>query len=260
MLFQAAGKILVLFVYPFTLSLVLLTAGIVCFWKRPRLARWFCIAALLLLVFFGAPPIAGTLLSSLESQYPDPGIAGSPRAEAIVVLGGLIHMPSSQHRNSALLGPSDRLLVALRLYRGGKAPLVLCSGGNFSFFGGGGGMPESRVAGQLLQEWGIPGVAVIVEDRSVNTRQNATFSYKLLQERGIRRILLVTSATHMPRAAAVFRKAGFEVFAAPADFHTGWGGPAGLLQWLPDAGALSSSQIALKEWIGLCVYRLHGWA
>src|ERR1700690_965161 len=123
-MFQHLSKVLPYLVYPFNLSLVLLAAGIV-FWKRSRLARLLCVAALALLVVFGAPDVADALLHSLERQYPDRGIEAMPAAGAIVVLGGVIQMPSAQHGNSALLDPSDRLLEALRLYRAGKAPLVL---------------------------------------------------------------------------------------------------------------------------------------
>ena len=63
-----------------------------------------------------------------------------------------------------------------------------------------------------------------METGSINTRENALDSYGLLAPRGIRRIILVTSALHMPRAAVAFRKAGFDVIPAPADFVTGWGG------------------------------------
>jgi len=64
----------------------------------------------------------------------------------------------------------------------------------------------------------------------------------------------------MPRAAATFRKVGFEVTPVPADFLTGWGAPDLLFRLLPDPGPLSQSHVALKEWLGLIVYRLRGWA
>lgn len=62
-----------------------------------------------------------------------------------------------------------------------------------------------------------------------------------------------------PRAAGAFRKAGFEVIAAPADFRTGWGDPNGLARWLPSADNLLNCDAALHEWLGIAVYRLRGW-
>jgi uncharacterized SAM-binding protein YcdF (DUF218 family) len=70
----------------------------------------------------------------------------------------------------------------------------------------------------MLQEWGVPKDAILMEGASENTRQNATMSYETLAPRGIHKILLVTSAMHMPRAAAVFRKAGFRGDSSPRRF------------------------------------------
>lgn len=243
---------MILFFYPLGFSVLLLAAGILA-WNRRRVSRWLCVAAVFILMIFSSPTISGALLRSLENQYPDTGIDALSRAQAIVVLGGTIHMPTSRHENSGLIDPSDRLLHALRLYRAEKAPVVVCSGGGFAE------TSEAHVMGQLLQEWGVPAEAILLEERSLTTRENALFSYSILKARGIRHILLVTSAVHMPRAAAVFRKAGFEVTPAPADFRTGWGGGAGFWGWLPDAGYLMRSDLAVKEWVGLLVYRLRGW-
>ena len=110
----------------------------------------------------------------------------------------------------------------------------------------------------MLQEWDVPKDAILIEGGSENTRQNATMSYEKLAPRGIRKILLVTSAMHMPRASAVFRKAGFEVIPAPADFRTGW--QRDVLGLLPNGESLGHSQQAVHEWLGLWIYHLRGWA
>lgn len=245
--------------HPLSWSILLLAAGILG-WKRYRVSRWLCAAALLPLLVFSSAAGSDALLRSFENQYPDVAIRDLPQAQAIVVLGGSIHAPTSHHPDSGLINPSDRILHALRLYRAGRAPLVLCSGGGVD-------MPESAVMGRLLEEWGVPSAAILLEDQSVSTRENALFSYSILNPRGIRHILLVTSAMHMPRAAAVFRKAGFEVTPSPADFRTGWGqsGQGGggfadwLLWWLPEATELQLSDKALREWASLLVYRFRGW-
>jgi uncharacterized SAM-binding protein YcdF (DUF218 family) len=235
---------------------LLLAAGMLT-GKRFRASRWLSAAALFLLLVFSSAFGSGILLRSLESQYPDNGIEALPRAQAIVVLGGALHVPTPHHRNSGVIDPSDRILHALRLYRAGKAPIVLCSGGGEQ-------TPESPAMGRLLQEWGVPAEAILREEQSLNTRENALFSYSLLSARGMRHILLVTSAVHMPRAAAVFRKAGFEVTPAPADFRTGWRQGGGffnwLIEWVPETTDLQRSDGALKELIGLLAYRFRGWA
>jgi uncharacterized SAM-binding protein YcdF (DUF218 family) len=62
-----------------------------------------------------------------------------------------------------------------------------------------------------------------------------------------------------PRAAGAFGKAGFEVIAVPADFHSGWDEPILLEKWLPSADNLRNSDAALHEWLGIAIYRLRGW-
>lgn len=252
-MFLYLSKILPAILAPFSLVVLLLIVALIA-----RKWRTFAIAAgLLLLLVPSLPAVSNFLLGTLERQYPDRRIETLPEADAILVLGGTIVGPGGPHRTSHLIDPSDRLLVAYRLYRAGKAPLIVSSGGTLPILGQTAERPEAEVMCSLLEEWGVPASAVLPESGSANTRENATRSYDLLSPLGIRRILLVTSALHMPRAAATFRRAGFEVTAAPADFRTGWRGNA--LDWLPNPKSLIDSESALHEWIGLWTYRLRGW-
>ena len=182
-----------------------------------------------------------------------------PPAQAIVVLGGSIRMPSGIHNASAIAASSDRILTAFRLYRAGKAPLILSSGGNNPLAGQNNPTPEAGWVASLLREWNVPSSAIEIEGRSISTRENAIFSYQALSPRGIRRILLVTSATHMPRAAGAFRKAGFEVIAVPSDFHSGWHEPSVFSQWMPSADNLVDCRTVFHEWLGIATYRLRHW-
>lgn len=229
-------------------------------WRRSGWGRLFCAASLLVVLIFASPATSRVLLRSLEDQYPDSPVEGLPSAQAIVVLGGSLRVPNLRHREIGLVGGSDRERHAVRLYKAGKAPLVLASGGSHRLAGGGRQTPEAQVMSALMQDWGIPSQAILVEDQSLDTHQNAEFSFELLHPKGIRNILLVTSAAHMPRAAAAFRRAGFAVLPAPADFITGWGALDLPLAWWPNADAMAGSDGALKEWLGLLVYRLRGWA
>ena len=84
---------------------------------------------------------------------------------------------------------------------GCKAPLLLLSGGSLWTR-----PTEAEQMRGVLSEWGVPDGAMILEDESRNTRENAVASLRLMQQRGLRRALLVTSAFHMPRALAIFQK------------------------------------------------------
>jgi uncharacterized SAM-binding protein YcdF (DUF218 family) len=259
-MYNFASKLFNLFIDPTVLTLLLL----ICAWmfhkRHAKLFRGLYLAAILLLGFMACPITSDWLINSLEKQYPDKGIEGVNAAQAIVVLGGSLKMPSETHPNSGLTSSSDRLLEALRLYRAGKAPLIAASGGDNPLLMSAREVHEAEEMRSLLEEWGVPESAIVVEDASVNTHENAIFTKRILEARGIQHIILVTSAIHMPRASAAFRKAGFDVEAVPADFVAGRPDEATIFAWVPASGALVNSNSALHEWIGIWVYRLRGWA
>ena len=259
-MYNITSKVVSLFLDPLTLALLVLVGA---WFVRRRWSKVFLgiyVTAVVFLLVMGCPTTARWLSSSLENQYPDKPAEVFPTAQAIVVLGGSLNMPSEAHQASGLTNSSDRLLLALRLFKAGKAPLVILSGGNSPLLVNVPKRSEAEEMRALLEEWGVPASSILVEGGSINTHENALFSHQLLSQRGIGRIILVTSALHMPRAAATFRKLGFDVVAAPADFRTGWEEQISIFNWFPATGELLGSSDALHEWLGLWVYRIHGWA
>jgi uncharacterized SAM-binding protein YcdF (DUF218 family) len=105
----------------------------------------------------------------------------------------------------------------------------------------------------------VPGESILAESASRNTHENAEFTREVLVEHGLWRVLLVTSALHMPRALATFTSAGIEAVPAPTDFTVTYRDHRTLMDFLPDAGALSHTTDALKEYIGYAYYRWKGW-
>jgi uncharacterized SAM-binding protein YcdF (DUF218 family) len=106
----------------------------------------------------------------------------------------------------------------------------------------------------LLVQWGVPADRIVIEPASRNTEQNARYAAKLLRARGASRVLLVTSALHMPRAVQHFERQGLVVIAATTDVEVdrtelGLGGG-------PSAAALAASGRAFKEWVGILALRL----
>jgi len=193
----------------------------------------------------------------LESRYPAVAVAKSPSARAILVLGGGVGPDLPPRRSVDLGAAADRVVHAARLYRAGKAPLVVLAGGRAAALGFGPAEAESMAA--VLEEWGVPRTALLLETRSRNTRQNCLLSKPILESRGAGRVLLVTSAVHMPRALATCRKVGLDVVASPTDFRITGEPHAGAEDWLPDPDALGPNAEAIKEWLGLVWYRLRGW-
>jgi len=258
-MFNLASKVFFLFVDPPALILILLVFGWVVGRRRPRVLLSAYVAAVLLLYFLACPTTSGWLVGTLENQYRDNGVVNLPTAQAIVVLGGSLNMPSETHPEAGITNASDRILEALRLYRAGKAPLLVVSGGDSPLLLQARKLHEADEMRAILDEWGAQDSAILVEDGSINTRENALFTRKLLEPRGIGRIILVASAIQMPRAAAAFRKVGFDVVPAPADFLIGWEKQISIFNWFPSSGALSDSSNAIHEWLGIWVYRMRGW-
>jgi uncharacterized SAM-binding protein YcdF (DUF218 family) len=250
-------KVLPLFVYPLGASILL---GIVVLalsfagFKRLR----FCLlaVALALLWISSTPVFANWLVGELESKYPPIRIEDAPEADAIIVLGGIVSQPRPPRVAPDLSESADRIVEALRLYRAGKAASIVISAGNLSRRAA---APEAELIAMLLVELGVPRSALVLDGGSRNTRENALNTAALFRSHGWRTGLLVTSAAHMPRALAVFRKVGLEVVPIAADIRAPYATRAGLLGFLPNADALAKTTFGLKELIGFSVYRIRGW-
>ena len=100
--------------------------------------------------------------------------------------------------------------------------------------------------------------AIEIATASRNTYENALEIQRMWKARGFKSALLVTSATHMPRAMAVFRRAGIPVIASTTDVLAVDGDQVELLKWLPDASALLMTTNATKEWMGFLTYKVRG--
>jgi uncharacterized SAM-binding protein YcdF (DUF218 family) len=211
----------------------------------------------LLLWLSATPWLSRNTQSLLEQRAGGLSAESLPRADAIVVLGGTLSPPEPAATDANLSAAADRLVYATRLYKLGKAPIVLIAGGNAD--GTGAANAESVHAAQLLGEWGIPASAILTETESINTYENAVYSKLMLDQHGLKTVLLVTSAMHMPRALATFRSAGIEATPAPTDFEASGSGPPGLADWAADPAALAVTTRTLKEYVGWLVYRSRGW-
>jgi uncharacterized SAM-binding protein YcdF (DUF218 family) len=119
-------------------------------------------------------------------------------------------------------------------------------------------MPEAERLARLASECGVERHRLVLEGRSLNTHENGVYTGRILRERGWKRVLLVTSARHMPRSAAVFASEGIDFIPAPTDFRV-VDKPMTVMRLLPDARAVDGSTRAVKEYVGLFVYWLRGW-
>jgi uncharacterized SAM-binding protein YcdF (DUF218 family) len=255
------SKFIPLLLYP--LGLVSILLGIICFfeWKKRSWLQFPAALALVIILVSGNMWVSQALMKSLEWQNLPPSVM--PNAEAIVVLGGGISSATYPRAMPEVSEAGDRVLYGAKLYRDGKAPTVIVSGGRIGWLGG--GSPESTDMATLLAMMGVPDSAIIEEPNSLNTYENAVNVQKILNQKGIKEILLVTSAFHMPRARLIFEKLGMTVIPAPTDFYVteetvkDFNLGTTLVYLLPDPRYLNLTTIALKEYLGLLIYYLKGW-
>ena len=228
-----------------TALLLALLALLLALWRRQTAAWWLGALAVAWLWTWSMPFVSNSLRATLEHYYPPLPAVALPQAQAVVVLGGGIRPPERPGDAPDLNDASDRVWHAARLYRAGKAPLLVLSGGSDPALSA---EPEAASMRQLLTDLGVPAAVMLLEPRSRNTRQNAAYTAELLRPLGVRRILLVTSALHMPRAVRLFEALGFEVLPASTDHEALQRFEP--LDLLPDAGALEGSARAMKELVG----------
>jgi uncharacterized SAM-binding protein YcdF (DUF218 family) len=180
-------------------------------------------------------------------------IPGDPKGDVIVLLGGGVRK-GSPDMNGAHGVPSEEMLAraiaALRLHRKIGAPIIISGGDVF----GGGGPTEAEVVRRYLVELGMHPDKVIAEDKSRDTIENAQRTKAILDARGFKHPILVTSAIHMKRSVLSFRKAGVEVLPFPANFRTFEGEALyGIFDFLPQQNGVPA---ALHEYLGLAFYHI----
>lgn len=249
------SKLLPLIVYPLGFSMMLSLMALLLMWKgRKTAAQVILGTAIVLLWVCSTPRFADWITGTLEAEFPPLSITSVPEADAIVLLGGMTNGIVPGTGMADLSGEVDRLLHAVALYKAGKAPLLLLTGGNAPGY-----EPEAISMNKLLLALGIPEQAMVLEEKSRNTWQNAEYSSRILQQRGIHRILLVTSAYHMARASVEFSRQGLVVIPAATDYQV-LETPHSLLDWLPQAAALKGSTTSIKEYLGRVIgYVRHAW-
>jgi uncharacterized SAM-binding protein YcdF (DUF218 family) len=229
---------------------------------NPRRLRWARITstcALLLFLIISSPLLARPLLSSLEAWYPMPTFVKDTHYDAIVVLGGGILEQGTLRQITDLTSYSkNRTICGVDLYEQGYADKLVLTGGNEYPFKD---VPKNAlVMKRWAQRLGIPEHAIVTEENSRTTYENATGAKELL---GSASILLVSSASHLPRAAALFTKQGFQVTPVPCDFlmqdrpEDSWR-RLDPFDFLPNDRAIEHTTAAVTEWAGMAIYWLTG--
>lgn len=263
-MFVFLSKFLPPFVYPLGVLLILLVLALVVR-RHPRLKNGLIIAAIVVLLIGSNRWVSYQLAKSLEWRYLP--LNPVPQADAIVVLGGGTESVQYPRPMVEVNSAGDRVLYAAYLYKQGKAPVILLSGGFITWYNGRTTTPAQDME-SLMMLMDVPQSALLLQPNSQNTYEDALYSSQMLKEKGIQRVLLVTSAMHMPRSVALFKHQGIDVIPAPVDYGTSsaeWDNlmsldpPTLLTNLLPNASSLGETTNALKEYIGMLTYHFRGW-
>lgn len=225
----------------------------------------YTLIAITILWLSSTSGVSNLLARSLEWRFlpPEEILAG----DAIVLLGGGTEPAIYPRPGVEINGAGDRVLYAAQLYKEGKAPVMLLSGGEINWLNDDSSSPAEDMAA-ILGEMDVPGSALILENKSRNTYENALNARELLDEKEFNNILLVTSALHMPRSVAVFEAQGFKVTPLPVDYSVveNESGDTNqgtlitkILNIIPNVSNLAMTTNALKEYLGMTIYMFQGW-
>ena len=237
-------KIFSRFFFPLSLIIELMVIGLL--W--PKKGKRFLLTGVVILYLFSFAPFAQLMLWPLERPYP--AITESTlqkKIKWVVVLGGGSRSNPSLTAADQLDDSSlRRLLEGIRLCRHLPKARLILSGGNNQ-----GKTPVARIMREVALNFGLPPSRLILEESSWDTSDEA----RLLKKRlGQDPFYLVTSAGHMPRSMAMFKKVGTQPIAAPTDFQAVWE-PLTATDFFPRASALMNTERAFYEYLGL----LWGW-
>jgi len=252
-LFFPVAKIAWLVVQPSSILLLLLLLGVVLLWTRfARAGRWIALTAAVLLLVAGLSPLGNVLILPLEERFSRAHFAEGEAPAGIIVLGGAQDTLVSSGRDVIAINEAgERIVEAVALARRfPKARIVFTGGTNQLIFES---ETEAESAKTFFDQLGVASGRLLLEDQARDTYENAQLTKKLVTPEPGERWLLVTSASHMPRAMGCFRAADFEVEAWPVDYRTR--GREDIWRFFdkPSEG-LRRMDKAMREWVGLVVY------
>ncbi len=238
-------KMLPLLVSPLGLALAFLLLALVV------RKRWPILGAVVVLCAFSTQWVADRLFAYVEGPGPKLAVQTLPKVDAIVVLSGMLATPAAVPNGYEWGGAADRFIDGLAAFQAGKAPLLVFTAGRYPWE-----VHDSNEGARLMQkahQLGVPMPNIRLSALVENTADEAREVAKLLGNK--KRIILVTSAFHMPRAASLFERQGFDVVRFAVDYQVGERQTTPMT-FMPDADALDKSSAAIRELLGRAYYAI----
>ena len=251
MMFYPLSRLIQSLILPPSSLLILVIIGFALIRRNRALGRLLIASGLVLLYLLSIGPVTESLIGWLEKGFPPIEVKKAVTAQAIVVLSGGVRDVSW---NGAGPEPSEtsleRIVKGVTIHRALRIPLVIV---------GGSGDPEKSISeadamAGVAADLGVSRRDIIVESTSRNTVESARELKRVFKGN---RILLVTSAYHLRRASAIFTKQGFEVIAVPAGFRSERR-PISVRSFIPQAGNLYNSSLAISEYVSYALYAAKG--
>ena len=239
-------KILPLLISPLSIALIIILIGT--FFKSKKIS----LLGLLILIFCSVPIISNKLIFYLEKDYSLQSVKDVAKADAIVVLSGMISTINSKEKLSYEFNDSiDRILSGIDLFKEDKASFLILTNGKMPWSVG---IPEGEYLKDFSIKYGIPEDRILLTDNVQNSDQEAISVKKLLKTNEAN-IILVTSAFHMPRAKKVFEAANIKVIPFAVDFKTQIK-KITIIDFIPSANSLKDTSHFFREMIGRLYYNL----
>ena len=215
-----------------------------------RIARSVAGALAALMLVLSLPYTAIALTRAVEDPYEPVDPASLPHADAIVVLSGSIWhtTAASGYLHTRIGAAHDRFDTGIAAWHAGRAPII-------AFGSGVGRTPNAPTEGPWSRDraisLGVPPDAILVGDDAYYTSDEAAHVADQLRSRGVKSVILCTSAFHMQRSIWHYEQEGFDVTPLPSHFLTR--GTAERFEWrqlIPSARALEQADLCAKEWLG----------
>jgi uncharacterized SAM-binding protein YcdF (DUF218 family) len=255
-MFFYLAKTLGFFSAPSNMLISLGLLGVVLTATRLRRAgRRLAVTSIVLLAVAGFTPFGNAIILPLEERFP-PWDASRGAPAGIISLGGAVDTVVSPSRGEVALNEAaERMTAIAELARRFPNARIVFTGGSGRLIYD--GATEAEFAARLFESFGIAKERIVLEDKSRDTLENARFTKEMVKPKPGERWLLVTSAHHMPRSVGLFRSEGFPVEAFPVDYRTR-GAIDMLRPFSPLSDGLRRTDTAMREWVGLVIYRLSG--
>ena len=239
-------KVLPLIVSPLFLIIFLIILGAILKSKKINFL------GVVILILCSLPIVSNKLISYLEKDYLPQDISTIDMADAIVVLSGMIKTIKVDDKLKYEFNDSvDRILSGIDLFKDNKAPLIILTKGKVPWSMG---LSEGEYLKDFAIKFGVPKESILLTENVQNTDQEAKAVKRLLNTNEIK-IILVTSAFHMPRAKKVFVASGIKVIPFAVDYVSSEQ-KITFMHFIPSAGSLGATSFAVRELIGRLYYNL----